>query len=246
MGQKIAIRNGQLGILGILILITIVQTLILFIVEPDVRTRFTLIEICVFVINPLIVFYLHNNWPQKITILSIVIIVIIWFITLPLFHELSHLIGVYLIGSKPTEYQLIPKYWEGDFHTAAVGSEPVNDWREPIPGLFPYMKDIILLIMGIILLKGEKVRDAFWASFIYAFFCLGSMFDIVNNYCQKVLGYVAGNDYYGVTLGWGDTWSNIIGIVFSSFAVYICIWALIAYKSPNNARKYKLWEKAEL
>jgi hypothetical protein len=245
MEQKSALRHGQLGILGILIFLTVVQTLILFIVEPDVRTRFALIEICVLVVNPLIVFYLHNNWPRKIVIINIVVLVIVWFVTLPLFHELSHVIGVYAIGSKPTVYQLIPKFWEGDFTTAFVGSEPVNDWRGPIPGLFPYIKDILLLIIGFILLKGKKVNHAFWAGFIYAFFCLGSMFDILNNYFQKLLGYLPGNDFYGVTLGWGDAWSNIIGIVFSIFAVCICVWVLMAYKSPNSVKEFKLWENGE-
>jgi hypothetical protein len=245
MEQKSTLRHGQLGILGILIFLTVVQTLILFIVEPDVRTRFSLIEIALFVVNPLIIFYLRNNWPRKILIINIVVLVTVWFVTLPLFHELSHVIGVYAIGSKPTVYQLIPKFWEGDFTTAFVGSEPVNDWRGPIPGLFPYIKDILLLIIGFILLKGEKVSNAFWAGFIYAFFCLGSMFDIVNNYFQKLLGYLPGNDFYGVTLGWGDAWSNTIGIVFSIFAVCICVWALMAYKSPNSVKEFKLWENGE-
>jgi len=77
--QKTTLRHGQHGILGILIFITVVQPLLLFIIVPDVRTRFALIEICVFVINPLIVFYLHNNWPRKIVILNIVVLVIVWF-----------------------------------------------------------------------------------------------------------------------------------------------------------------------
>ncbi len=240
MGQKTVHPNGRLGILGILIFITAVQTLILFIVEPDVRTRFALIEILVFVVNPLIVFYLHNNWPHKIVIINMVILVVVWFVTLPLFHELSHLIGVFLIGSKPTAYQLIPKFWEGDFTTAYVGSKPVIDWRAPIPGLSPYIKDILMLIIGFVFLKGKKVRNGIGAGFLYTFFCLGSTFDIVNNYSQKLLGYLPGNDFYGVTLGWGDAWSNIIGITFSSFAICICVWVLMAYKSPNSVRKFKL------
>lgn len=245
MGQKTALLKGQLGILGILIFITVVQPLLLFIIVPDVRTRFALIEIGVFVVNPLIVFYLHNNWPRKICIINIVALLIVWFFTLPLFHELSHVVGVYMIGAKPAAYQLFPKFWEGDFTTAWVHFETVNDWRNPIPGLFPYIKDIFLLIVGFIMLKEKKVMNAFWAGFIYTFFCLGSLFDIANNYFQKLLGYVTGNDFYGVSLGWGDAWSNIIGIAFSSFAVCISVWVLMAYKSPNSVRKFKLWENGE-
>ncbi len=245
MGQKTALRHGQLGILGTLIFLTVVQPLILFIVTPDARTRFALIEIAVLVVNPLIVFYLRNNWPRKICIVDIVSILIVWFLTLPLLHESSHIIGVYVIGSKPIAYQLFPKFWMGDFTTAWVQSEPVNDWRGPIPGLFPYIKDVFLSIIGFLMLKGKKVSNAFWAGSIYAFFCLGSLFDIANNYFQKLLGYVTGNDFYGVSLGWGDAWSNSIGISFSGFALCISVWVLVAYKSPHGVRKFTLWENGE-
>ena len=245
MGQKTALRHGQLGILGTLIFLTVVQPLILFFIIPDARTRFALIEIAVFVANPLIVFYLRNNWPRTICIVDIVSILIVWFLTLPLLHESSHIIGVYVIGSKPIAYQLFPRFWVGDFNTAWVQSEPVNDWRGPIPGLFPYIKDVFLSIIGFLMLKGKKVSNAFWAGSIYAFFCLGSLFDIANNYFQKLLGYVTGNDFYGVSLGWGDAWSNSIGIAFSCIAVCMSVWAFLAYKSPNSVREYRLWENGE-
>jgi hypothetical protein len=242
MRHETTIRHGQLGILGIFILLTALQILFLLFTVPDVRTRIASIEICTLVVSPLILFYLRNNWPKRTFIISIVSIVIVWFFTLPFFHELSHIIGLFAIGSKPIAYQLIPKFREGDFTTAWVRSETVNDWRNPIPGLFPYIKDIFLLILGFIILKGRKVGNAFWAGFIYAFFCLGSMFDIVNNFSQKLLGYVTGNDFYGVTLGWGDAWSNIIGITFSCFAVCMSIWVLFAYTSSNSTRIYLMWE----
>ena len=245
MGHETGLGHGRLGILGILIFLMVVNPLIVWVIEPDVRTRFALIGISVFVISPLIVFYLRNNWPRTICIIDIAVIMIVWFFTLPLLHEVSHVIGVFLIGSKPIAYQLVPKFWAGDFTTAWVQSEPVNDWRGPIPGLAPYIKDVLLLIIGFLLLKGERVRNAFWAGFVYVFFCLGSLFDIANNFCQKLFGYVAGNDFFGVSLGWGDAWSNSIGILFSGFALCISIWVLVAYKSPRGVRKFTLWENGE-
>jgi hypothetical protein len=232
-------NKKQLGILGTIIFCTVVQLLVFFVLVSDVRIRFTLIELMLLVVNPLVIFYLRNNWPRRIWIKSFLIILIVWFFTLPFFHELSHVIGVYIIGEKPTAYQLIPKFWKGDFTTAWVRSDAVNDWRGSIPGLFPYFKDIFLLIIGFIIVKIRKVSNAFWAGFIYAFFCLGSMFDIINNYLQKLLGYVVGNDFYGVSLGWGDIWSNIIGIAFSSLAIFICVWVQVHYR-PYNVSKNKL------
>ena len=90
------------------------------------------------------------------------------------------------------------------------------------------------------MLKGKKVRNAFGAGFIYAFSCLGSLFDIANSYSQKLLGYVSGNDSYGVTLGWGGAWSNAVGITSSSFALCMSIWVLLAYESPNRVNAFGL------
>ena len=157
MEKKTLIRSGQLGILGILIFITLVDLLILFIIVSDVRIRFALIGICVFVVNPLIVFYLHNNWPRNICIINISLIVIVWFFTLPLFHELSHVIGVYLIGSKPIAHQLIPRFWEGDFTTALK-------WHKKLYTLSRGMLSLatnpipVKAAMAMLNLSGEEMR----------------------------------------------------------------------------------------
>ncbi len=200
---------------------------------PDLRQRLATIEIFGLVFSPMIIFYLRNNWAPVKWIINIVLISIIVIFSYSVIHEFSHVIGVYIIGSKPLEIHLIPNYWKGEFTTSAsVRSEPVSNWLGVIPGLFPYIKDIIFLLLGLLIFKKTRINNSFLAGFIYVFFCLVPLFDIVNNYLIKlVIGRVEGNDFYGVTLGWGDAWSNIIGMTFSIFAIFICMWVPIFYKN---------------
>lgn len=200
---------------------------------PDLRQRLATIEIFGLVFSPMIIFYLRNNWLPVKWIINILLISIITIFSYSFIHEFSHVIGVYVIGSKPIEVHLIPNYWKGEFTSgASVRSEPVNSWLGVIPGLFPYIKDIIFLLLGLLILKKKRINNSFLAGFIYVFFCLVPLFDIVNNFLIKlIIGRVEGNDFYGVTLGWGDVWSNIIGMTFSIFAIFICIWIPIFYKN---------------
>ena len=200
---------------------------------PDLRQRLATIEICGLVLSPMIIFYLRNNWSPLKWIINIVLIFILIVFSYSFLHESSHVIGVYLIGSKPIEVHLIPKYWEGNFTSgASVGSEPVKSWIGVIPGLFPYIKDIVFLIIGLLIFQKRKMNNSFLAGLTYAILCLVPLFDIVNNYLIKlIVGRLEGNDFYGVTLGWGDVWSNMIGMTFSIFAIFTCIWILIFYKN---------------
>ena len=137
-----------------------------------------------------------------------------------------------MIGSKPIETHLIPHFWKGEFTTGWVRSDPVNGWTGVLPGLFPYIKDIVFLIIGLSIFQKSKINNSFLAGLTYAILCLAPLFDIVNNYFIKfIIGRLEGNDFYGVTLGWGDTLANIIGMTFSIFAIFTCIWIPIIYKN---------------
>lgn len=198
---------------------------------PDLRQRLATIEIFGLFFSPMIIFYLRNNWAPVKWGINIVLISIIVILSYGFIHESSHMLGVYLIGSKPIETHLIPHFWKGEFTTGWVRSEPVYNWTVVLPGLCPYIKDIIFLTIGLLIFKKIKINNSFLAGLTYAILCLVPLYDIVNNYLIKlIMGKVEGNDFYGVTLGWGDIWSNIIGIAFSIFAIFICAWIPVFYK----------------
>lgn len=209
----------------------IIIAVLLMIFQPDPRLRLASVEIMLLFFYPLIIFYYGNNWYRLNWIINIVIISILYIFFAPIIHESCHILGLYIVGSKPIDFNLIPKFWEGQFTRAGwVRSVPLNNWLDAIPGLFPYIIDLCLIFIGAIILRTKNITNSFWAGLIYAFFCLAPLFDIVNNYTLKVVGVVEGNDFNGVALVWGEFWANFVGSVFSSIALVISAWVLLLYK----------------
>jgi hypothetical protein len=118
-----------------------------------------------------------------------------------------------------------------------VKSQLLHDWRDVLPGLFPYFRDIVFLIIGFIILKFKKIKNSFFAGLILVILILSSLFDILDNY---FIGYVIehapqGNDFTGTALKIGEIWTNIIGILFLGFAFYISFRIIFLYKEfPNR------------
>jgi hypothetical protein len=92
--------------------------------------------------------------------------------------------GIVAVGDKILDYHLVPRLWEGDFDFTIgwVRLQGFNDWRDVIPGLSPYFRDIALLIAGFLILNSKGIRNSSFAGLIYVLFCLSSLYDIVDNY----------------------------------------------------------------
>lgn len=212
-------------------------------IDPDLRHRLSTMEVFTLVITPAILFYLRNDWTVWRWSASLIDIAIVTVFTYSFLHEGSHVLGVYAIGSRPTEVHLIPKYWQGEFTTgASVASEPVNGWIGAIPGLAPYVKDVVFVLIGIWILKWTKTKSAFLAGIVYVTVCLASLFDIVNNYSiMLVLGKIPGNDFAGTAERWGALWTHAIGITFSAVAFAACAYVLVfyAHRPSRSAAGYQ-------
>jgi hypothetical protein len=221
-------KGGWPKILGVCAFNLAATWLLLCRIDPDLRHRLSTMEVFALVVVPAILFYRRNAWPLRASTASFLGVAVITVFTYPLCHELSHVIGVYAVGSRPTEVHLIPRYWRGEFTTgASVASEPVSGWFAAIPGLAPYLKDVALVVIGAWILRRRNVNSAFVAGLVYVTLCLASLFDIVNNYSAfLVLGVAPGNDFYGTALTWGRTWAHAIGAAFSTLALAVCIWIL--------------------
>ncbi len=200
-------------------------------IDPDLRHRLSTMEVFTFVVAPAILFYLRNDWPLLRWSASLLGIAVVTVFTYSFLHEGSHVLGLYAVGSRPTEVHLIPKYWQGEFTTgASVASEPVNSWVGAIPGLAPYVKDVLFIVIGTWILKRTRTKSAFLAGVVYVALCLAPLFDIVNNYSiMLALGKVAGNDFCGAAERWGAVWANAIGACFSALAFGACAYILVFY-----------------
>ena len=87
-------------ILGVFVLILVMMWFSIVDSQPDLRQRLATMEVFALFFFPLIIFYLRNNWSLVKCIINIVLIFILIVISYSFLHESSHLVGVYLIGSK--------------------------------------------------------------------------------------------------------------------------------------------------
>jgi len=202
---------------------------------PDIRGMISTIEILFFIPLPLAVFYIRSNWSKDNWLINLVVLIILWYFTYSLLHELSHLTVSVMLGRKITAYQLIPKYLEGEFFTGAgVASEPTNQFGITfgfLAGLAPYIKDVILLIIGYLILKSQKLLNSFLSGLIFIICILSSLFDIANNYSIYIINpNTVGNDFQGTALEIGRIWTNIIGVLFTVFSLFATLRILMLYK----------------
>ena len=155
-------------------------------------------------------FYQRSNWSKKQNLIGIIGLVILWFFIATPLHELSHLLGAKLSGARIVDYQLLPKYWTGDFRNAFVKPDFHTNFQEFAIRTAPYIRDIVIAVIGYILLKKGWIKHSFIVGFIFLFFLLNSVFDIVVNF----LGYSVDKDgdLNGLSKLIGPWWTYFIGI----------------------------------
>ncbi|HPF01990.1 MAG TPA: hypothetical protein PLV06_07705 [Bacteroidales bacterium] len=166
--------------------------------------------IILIVILPLIRFYQRSNWTKTQILIGIIGLTILWFLIATPLHELSHMIGAKISGVKITDYQLLPKYWAGDFRTAYIKPEYDTRFQEFVVRTSPYFRDLIIAIIGYVVLIRKRIINPFIVGFIFVFFLLNSVFDIVVNF----LGYSIDKDgdLNGLSKLIGHLWTYFIGI----------------------------------
>src|SRR5512135_1073822 len=90
-------------------------------------------EILFTVVAPLLVLYLRGTWKPQTMMASMSTIPLLWYFVYAPIHELSHLLGAYLMGAQITEVKLIPRFWVGETGGAWIKSEGfANEWSQLI------------------------------------------------------------------------------------------------------------------
>jgi len=192
-------------------------------------------EILVLLILPLLVIYLRSNWASKEIYFNVIILPLIWYLFYAPIHELSHILGCIIVGSKITDYRLFTHFWEGSFGFAYVdvqGGLDVN-MNSLIILISPYILDFISIIIGYYILTRYKIKNSFLLGLTFLIFCLRPLYDIVDNY----IGIFYNNGDLVLT-------SKIIGeyITYSYGIISVTI-SLIAIMLLLN--KYKNYPKVE-
>jgi hypothetical protein len=182
----------------------------------------TTFEILITVVAPLLVLYLRGTWKQQTVLVCVSTIPILWYFVYAPIHELSHLLGAYLVGAQIVDVKLIPSFWLGETAVAWIKAEGfANEWTQLIMTIAPYVLDIVSIALGIYVLQQKLARNAFVVGFLFMVLCLRPAFDLV---CETI-GYATGfrGDLWHIALTIGGITTWILLALSIAFAVYAII-----------------------
>lgn len=197
----------------------------------------TTIKLALLIVFPLIVFYKRKNKDSRSYILYVASLYLIWFLTYSLLHELSHMFGSWITGAKIEDYQLIPRFWEGDFKTGYVHSVFTNGFQSVISPIFPYFRDLVFLFIGYFVLKRKKITNSFVTGLVIVLFVLSPLFDIFNNYFIFVLG--TPDDFSNIEAVIGFFWTHAIGLLLTLTGILILWKVFTIYREDKDVKPIK-------
>ncbi len=179
------------------------------------------IEITLLILLPLILFYQRNKLGFKKYSLYIVLLYLLWISTYAFLHETCHLFGSWITGTIINDYQLIPAFLEGDFQTAYVNSQFENNTQAFVSGIMPYLRDIVCLIIGFLILRKNYLKNKLLTGLILVLLILSPLYDIVNNYSGFI--FESYGDFYMLSLRFGNYVVHTIGITFVLISILFTI-----------------------
>lgn len=177
------------------------------------------IEIALFIMLPLILFYKQCEVKIKYYFITIPVLYIIWYLSYMLLHELSHWLGAWVFNKEVYEYMLIPHVWKGNFGSGYIKYDFKGDYKDFIIVLLPYLRDIIFLLVGYWILKRPLIKSLFWKAFFLLMLLLSPLYDVSNNYIAYLLGSL--NDFNALKISSNGFISNSIGIILMVSAIFL-------------------------
>jgi hypothetical protein len=188
----------------------------------------SIIEIALLIVLPLIIFYQHSNLSYKQYAINIALLYLIWYLSYACLHELCHMFGSWIMGTPILDYQLIPPFWKGDFRTAYVNSPFENNNQAVVSLIMPYLRDIVFLIPGFLILKRKGINNYFLTGLVLIVFILSPLYDVINNYSAFV--FMSYGDFNGISKIIGAVYTNAIGLLFTLTALFITFRIFKIYK----------------
>lgn len=194
-------------------------------------------EILFTVVAPLLVLYLRGTWKQQTKVACVSTIPILWYFVYAPIHELSHLLGAYLVGGQIVEVKLIPRFWAGETGGAWIKSEGfINEWNQLIMTVSPYFLDLLSIAVGVYVLQRKLSGSAFFIGFLFMLLCLRPTFDLVCETISFATGFRGDLFHIAFTAGSFATWTFLaLSIAFSIYAIVVVIGRFKGF--PHNAAK---------
>jgi len=186
------------------------------------------IEIAIIIILPLILFYQLSSWKKSSYLIMIPVLYAIWYFSYGMLHEFAHMIGVFISGKEILNYQLIPHFWKGQFGTGFVKFDFQGDKRDFLIILMPYLRDILLVIVGYFILSRRILKNLFTTGLVLILFVFSSLFDVTNNYLAYLFGYI--NDFNSIKISSNSLISHLIGLSFMITSLLLTVKVLLISK----------------
>jgi hypothetical protein len=136
--------------------------------------------------------------------------------------------GSWIMGTPILDYQLIPPFWKGDFRTAYVNSPFENNNQAVVSLIMPYLRDIVFVIPGFLILKRKGINNYFLTGLVLIVFILSPLYDVINNYSAFV--FMSYGDFNGISKIIGAVYTNAIGLLFTLTALFITFRIFKIYK----------------
>jgi hypothetical protein len=211
------------------------------------------LEILLVIVSPLIILYLKGSWLLRTAVPCLVSIPILWYFVYSPLHELSHVVGTYLVGGRVTYVKWIPRFWLGEFGRAWITPDGLEEsWQQLFMTASPYILDIVSVVAGIFILRRNFSKNSFLVGFVFMLLCLRPTFDFV---CESI-AFLSGNmgDIYHIASKIGSfiTWSLLLFSIGLSFISIVIILKRFVgfpetlFTSGNLTRRFpkgSLWDK---
>jgi len=175
------------------------------------------LEILVVVVAPLLILHLAGPWPLRIAIPCLFAIPVLWYLTYAPIHELSHVLGTYVVGGTVTEVKLIPSFWHGEFGRAWITPQGLHaPWQQLAMTGAPYVLDGLSVVVGFFALPRGRLRRPFGLGVALMLLCLRPAFDVT---CETVAFALGGRgDLYHIAqvTGYPAVWLSMLVLAASS------------------------------
>jgi hypothetical protein len=174
-----------------------------------------------------VLFYLKRRAQTKTRIVLYTFALwFLWYLPYAPIHEGCHFLAGALAGLHVKSYQLIPRFWRGDFVHGYISWEDGKPWQLLLSCQAPYSIDGLIILLGLILFQWRTSLPPFVGALVLTQTFLRSVYDVAVNYAaDTILG------------GSGD-----FRFLFSGYprlAIHICAWALMITGALAAVREIK-------
>lgn len=139
---------------------------------------------------------------------------LLWYLPFAPIHEGAHLVAGWLTGLQAKSYQLVPRFWKGDFVNGYIEWGDGRHWQILLSCQAPYVLDGLSVLLGYCLFRSKRTYGPFVGALILTQTYLRSVFDVTVNYSAGTLA--ATGDFHYLFGGY-----NAIAVHTGAWAVML-------------------------